>query len=87
MHEYLEQDDSPQAKQILTRATQDISKFLAYSKSNPSITDYGIFNTNVQGFQASHVIVITWQDLLPTPYTFYVTARTVNPYYGVVLLL
>ena len=78
MHEYLMQDNSTQAKQILNRATQDVFQFQNYSKNKPSTTDYGVFNGNIDQFQANHVIVITWQDLLPSPYTFYVTARTVN---------
>lgn len=77
MHEYTSKDESPTAKGILNRATEDVAAFQSYMKANPSSTKYGLFNKTVDNFKATQVVVITWQDLLPMPYNFYVNLRTV----------
>ena len=77
MNEYTKKDESSMAKGILKRATEDVAAFQRYMKANPSPTNYGLFNKTVDHFNATKVVIITWQDLLPMPYNYYVNLRTV----------
>ena len=77
MHEYTRKDKSSIAKGILNRATEDVAAFQRYMEANPSSTNYGLFNKTVDNFNATQVVIITWQDLLPMPYYYYVNLRTV----------
>ena len=77
MHEYFDTDNSTTAQGIFRRAKLDLSNLQNYMRNNPSSTEYGVFNQTLNGFVPSHVIIITWQDLLPSPSVYYVNLRTV----------
>ncbi|RDD36302.1 Sushi, nidogen and EGF-like domain-containing protein 1 [Trichoplax sp. H2] len=80
MHEYTLKDQSALAKGIFKRAANDVAALQDYMRANPSSTNYGLFNRTVDSFNVSQVVIITWQDLLPAPYNYYVNLRTTNTF-------
>ncbi|RDD35971.1 Mucin-like protein [Trichoplax sp. H2] len=75
--EYSNFDSSTSSQSILSRATTDVDQFQSQLKLHSNWTSsqlkakFGLYHHTVKNFNAKHVVVITWTDMVPYPASYY----------------